>query len=151
MRRCVITIAVMVACRGKPPPAQPVKLPPVAATPDAQLTSDAGPLDQDLPQLALRSVAMYQDIAMAFASSGQDCAAATAKLDRLASTYRDVAIATAKVLHDGRAKQLQAALDPHGDTFDTAARAIMQSPTMAKCSQDPAFAKAFDALLGSPP
>jgi hypothetical protein len=152
MRFCVIVIAAAIACRGKPPPpAQPAEATPVAAAPDAQVAGDATLLDQDLPQLALRSLAMYQDIATAFAASGQDCAVATTKLRQFAGTYRDVTIANAKVLHDGRAKQLQAALDPHSDAFDAAARSIMQSPTMSKCSQDPSFAKAFDALLSPPP
>lgn len=145
----MISVAAAVACRGKPPPpAQPAEAAPIA---DAAIAADAAALDQDLPRLALRSLAMYQDVAKAFAVSGEDCAAAATKLGQLAGAYRDVVTANAKVLHDGRAKQLQAALDPHGDAFDGAARAIMQSPTMARCSQDPAFAKAFDELLEPPP
>lgn len=152
MRLCVIAIAAAVACRGKPPPpAQPAEAVPSADASDAGAAIDAASLDQDLPRLAQRSLVMYQDVANAFAASGDDCVAATAKLGQLAGMYRDVVMANAKVLRDGRAKQLQAALDPHGDAFDGAARAIIQSPTMSKCSQDPAFAKAFDELLEAPP
>jgi hypothetical protein len=164
MRPCVIgTVAAIVgalgatvACRGKhPPPAGPVEAAPVAAVPDAGSAPGgaigAVPLDQDLPRLALRSLAMYQDVAKAFAASGEDCAAAAGRLGQLAGAYHDVALANAKVLRDGRAKQLQAALDPHQEAFDDSARAIMQSPTMSKCAQAPAFAKAFDALLEAPP
>lgn len=149
MRSWVISIAAAAACRATPPPpAQPAEAAPSA---DAAIASDATALDQDLPRLALRSLALYQDVANAFAASGEDCAAAATRLGQLAGAYRDVVTANAKVLHDGRAKQLQAALDPHGDAFDRSARAIIQSPTMSKCSQDPAFAKAFDHLLEPPP
>jgi hypothetical protein len=163
MRSCVCIVAAIVgalgaavACRGEPlPPARPVAAAPVGVGPDAGSAagraSGAVPLDQDLPQLAQRSLAMYQDVAKAFAASGEDCAAAAGRLGQLAGIYHDVALANAKVLRDGRARQLQAALDPHGEAFDDAARAIMQSPTMSKCAQTPAFAKAFDALLEAPP
>lgn len=145
----MIGVAAAVACRGKPPPpAQPAEAAPIA---DAVIAIDAAALDQDLPRLALRSLAMYQDVAKAFAASGEDCAAVAGRLGQLAAAYRDVVAANAKVVHDGRAKQLQAALDPHGDAFDGSARAILRSPAMAKCSQDPAFAKAFDELLEPPP
>jgi hypothetical protein len=155
MRSCVIGIAAAIACSGKsPPPAQPAEAAPVTAVAvvgDAATAPDATPLDQDLPRLAERSLVMYQDVANAFAASGEDCSAAATKLGQLAGTYRDVVTANAKVLHEGRAKQLRAALEPHGDAFDSAARAIVQSPTMAKCSQDRAFEKAFDELLEAPP
>jgi hypothetical protein len=145
MRRCAIAIAVGTACSGTPPPVQ-AAAPAVAAAP-----ADAGTLDQDLPRLVERSLVMYQDVARALAESGQDCAAATARLGRLAATYREVVTANAKVLRDGRAPELRAALDPHGEAFDRSAQAIMQSPVMATCAQDAAFARAFDALLEAPP
>jgi hypothetical protein len=123
----------------------------MAVAVDAGTARDAAPLDQDLEGLAQRSLAMYRDIAKAFAESGEDCKAATARLGRLAGEYRDVTTANTKVLQDGRAKQLQAALDHHGDDFDRAARTVMQSPTMSRCGQDRAFARAFDELLEAPP
>jgi ABC-type transporter Mla subunit MlaD len=151
MRPCVIALAAAVACSGKPPPtAQSAQTTPAAATTGAA-PADAAALDQDLPRLVDRSLVMYQDVAKALAASGDDCAAAAGKLRQLAGTYREVVAANAKVLHDGRAKQLRAALDPHSEAFDRSAQAIVSSPTMSACSQDPAFAKAFDELLEAPP
>jgi hypothetical protein len=145
-----IGIAAAVACSGKPsPPAQPAG--PGAAVADAGAAADAPPLDQDLPRLVERALVMYHAVADALAASGEDCAAATAKLGQLAGTYRDVVVANAKVLHDGRAKQLQTALAPHLEDFDRTAQAIMHGPTIAMCAQNAAFAKAFDELLEAPP
>lgn len=136
------------ACGTPSPP--PRSAPPVVATPppiDAAVP-DAAPLDQDLPRLVERSLAMYRDVAAALAAT--DCTAVAGQLAQLATTYRDVVQANAAVLHAGRAAQLRAALEPRGDDFDRSARAIMQSPTMAKCAQDAAFARAFDDLLQPP-
>jgi hypothetical protein len=151
MRCCLIAIAGAIACSAKPPPAQPAEPKPSAATPSAAAPADAPALAQDLPRLVDRSLAMYQDVAKALAASGNDCAAATDKLRELAGTYREVARANAKVLHDGRARQLKAALEPHNEDFDRSAQAIVQSPTMAACSTEPAFSKAFDELVEAPP
>jgi hypothetical protein len=141
-------IAAAVACSGaSPPPAQPAAQPVVAV--DAGVAVDAAALDQDLPRLAERSVAMYRDVALALAG-GPDCAAATGKLRTLAAGYRDVVTAIARVLHDGRGKELRAALDPHSDAYDRSAQAIVTSPTMSRCAHDPGFAKAFDDLLDAP-
>jgi len=143
-------LAVVVACSG--PSAPEVRAPPPVAIDAgvAHAVIDAPALDRDLPRLVERSLAMYRDVAGALAASA-DCAVVAARLGELARGYRDVVDANAKVLHDGRAKELRAALEPHGDAFDASARTIVQSPTMAKCSQDAAFAKAFDALLEPPP
>ena len=150
LRMMWLAAAAAIGCSGKPPPAaRPAEPAPVAVVADASV--DAAPLDQDLPRLAERSLAMYQAVAKAFAESGEDCKAATTRLGQLTAEYRDVATANAKVLQDGRAKQLRAALDPHNDEFDRAAKAMMQSPTMAKCSQDRAFARAFDELHEASP
>jgi hypothetical protein len=154
----VLWLAGVIACSGAsapppvaPPPVapRPVAPPPVAPI-DAGPPADARPLDQDLARLVERSLAMYGDVAAALTAS-TDCAAVSERLRQLATAYRDVVAANAKVLHDGRARELRAALDPHGDAFDASARAIVQSPTMAKCSQDRSFAKAFDELLEPPP
>ncbi|MBC7974325.1 MAG: hypothetical protein H7138_05015 [Myxococcales bacterium] len=63
---------------------------------------------------------------------------------------RDVVAANAQVLRDGRGAELRTALDRQGAAFDESARAIMQSPTLARCAQDPAFTRAFDLLLSAP-
>ena len=151
----VISIAIYVAigalaCSGRsggPPPAPPA----TARAVPADAAVDAVALDQDLPRLVERSLALYQDIARAFAASGPDCAAASERLHELTARYRDVVAANAKVLHDGRAKELRAALDPRSDAFDAAAAAVVQSPTMARCAQDRRFARAFDELVAPPP
>lgn len=145
----VLWIAAAVGCGGSSPPTAPAAAP--VAVVDAGVASGAPALDEDLPRLAQRSLAMYHDVARALTASGQSCAAATAKLRTLAAGYRDVVTANAKVLHDGRARELRAALDPHGEDFDRSAQAIVTSPTMSRCSQDPGFARAFDDLLEAPP
>jgi hypothetical protein len=138
------------ACGPRPPQPAPTGTSHVAplAPADAVVTA---PLDQDLPRLAARSLAMYQDVAKLFAAVGEDCAAATAKLGAFEATYHDVVSANAKVLHDGRAKELKVALEPHAEPIDFAAKSIAQSATMAKCSADVGFEKAFDALFEVPP
>ena len=117
-----------------------------APTPDAPIS-----LDQDLPRLAARATRLYQDVAAAFAAAGEDCAAAIAKIATLQTEYADVITANAKVLHDGRARELRAALDPHATELDAAAKAIIDSNTMRRCSPDRAFADSFDKLVGAPP
>lgn len=145
----VMWIAAAVACSGTPPPPAQPTAPPAAVIADAAV--DAAPLDQDLARLADRSLAMYQDVAKAFAAAGESCATATASLRKLATAYRDVVTANAKVLQDGRAAQLRIALKPRDDEFSRAAQAVVQSQIMSKCSQDPTFMKAFDELLAPPP
>ncbi|HEY0476908.1 MAG TPA: hypothetical protein VGD37_05260 [Kofleriaceae bacterium] len=141
----VIWIAAALACSSRPPPAQRAAAP--VAVADAGAPVDALPLDQDLPRLVDRLLAMYQDVGKAFSASQGDCAAATARLRELTGRYRDAAAANAKVLHDGRDQELRAALGPRGEAFDAAAAAVLQSPTMSRCAQDAAFSKAFDDLV----
>jgi hypothetical protein len=147
----VLGIAAVVACSGTPPPAatQPAAPPRPAIVTDAAL-ADAASLDQDLPRLIERSLAMYQDVAAAFAASGTDCAAAIARLGRLAGAYRDVVVANARVVHDGRAGQLRDALALHDEVFTAAAGEVMHSPTMAACAPDPVFTHALDDLFAPP-
>ena len=120
------------------------------------ITIDAAPidapgLDQDLPQLAVRSLKLYEEVALAFSAAGEDCAAAATRLGALRERYRDVVTANEKILREGRAKELRVALAPHEEKFDAAAKAIVQSATLAACSQDGPFARAFDQLVGAPP
>jgi hypothetical protein len=148
-RACAVVIALL-ACAGcgNPGAGKPASGPAAAAT-DAGV--DALPLDRDYGRLAERGVALYEAVAAAFRAAGEDCAKATARLGELAAAYRDVVAANAKVLHEGRARELKRALVKHDDLFDAAARSIIESPTMARCSEDPAFTKAFDELVGAPP
>jgi hypothetical protein len=162
MLRVLSIAAVLAACSGRAPapaappgpaaasPASPAASTPAAPAPVAAAPADAAPLDQDLPRLVERALAMYRDVASALATSGNDCATASARLRELSGRYRDVVTANARVLRDGRARQLRAALESHGDEFDAAAQAVVGSPAMAKCAPDPAFGKAFDELLAPP-
>jgi len=153
-RTCAVVLALWIgaACgtparpgggsAAPPPPAQPR-----AAAPPA----DSNGLDQDYPRLADRAVKLYEAVAEAFRAAGTDCAQATAKLDAIAAANRDVVAANVKVLHEGHARELKQALAARADQLDAAAKSIVESPTMAKCSQDPAFTRSFDDLVGTPP
>jgi hypothetical protein len=123
---------------------------PVAITPDAP-PSPPGALDRDLPRLAQKSLALYEGVVAAFRTAGANCAAATKQLGELRVTYADVGVANAKVLHEGRARELKTALAKYEDKLAAAAKEISASQTMAKCTSDRAFTKAFDDLVGSPP
>jgi hypothetical protein len=146
----LLAAAAAIACSASPPPAKPTGPTPAAAPVDAG-PRDAPPLDQDLERLAQRSLAMYSAVAKALGDAKRPCSAATADLGQLRDEYRDVVTANTKVLQDGRAKELRAALTPHNDEFDHAAQAVLQSPSMSKCHGDRAFTKAFDDLLEAPP
>jgi len=143
----VIWLVAITACSGQPPP--PAHPAPAATAGDAGVPSTAA-LEHDLAKLVERSLVMQRDVAAALAASNGDCAAAAARLGQLAGTYRDVVAANAKVFRDGRSQALRDAMEPHGAAFDDAAQAIMQSPTMASCAQDGAFAQAFDRLFEPP-
>jgi len=109
------------------------------------------PLDQDYPELARRGAALMGALAGAFAEAGTDCAVATVRLAELQLTHAEVIAANAKVQHEGRGDELRKALAPHAQELDAAARAIVQSPTMAACSPDESFKAALDNLVGDPP
>ena len=123
----------------------------VVIAPDAPPPVADGPLDRDLPRLALKSVALYEAVVAVFRSAGANCAAATTQLTDLRATYADVTVANTKVLHEGRARELKAALAKYDDKLDAAAKEIVGSQTMSKCTSDRAFTKAFDDLVGAPP
>ena len=154
MTRALWFVVLLAAC---PSPAPAPPKPPnikTAGSGSAAPPPDAAPpgaLDQDLPRLAARATKLYQEVAAGFTAAGEDCPAATAKLGALQTEYADVIAANAKVLHDGRARELRAALEPHAEHLDAAAKSIVESKTMKKCSPDRAFADSFDKLVGSPP
>ena len=156
MHRLLLVIG-LVACGTKasppivppPPPDAGPDAPPIVG-PDAAPVAD-GPLDRDLPRLALKSVALYEAVVAAFRSAGASCPAATKALTDLVSTYASVSRANAIVLHEGRARELKAALAKYDDKLDAAAKEIVGSQTMSKCTSDRAFTKAFDDLVGAPP
>ena len=143
-------------------PRTPTQKPPPPQAPDASLVVvDAAvvvvlpdapplPLDRDLPRLAERSVALYAAVVTTFQTAGADCAAATKQLGVLRDEYRDVTIANAKVLREGRARQLKAALAQYDDKLEASAKQIVGSKTIKACSNDHAFTDAFDELVAAP-
>jgi hypothetical protein len=151
LRSCAVAIALWsaAACGNPGKPAAPPSPPPPPAA--AAGPPEASGLDRDYPQLAERAVKLYEAVAEAFRAAGVDCGQATTRLNGLAGAYRDVVAANEKVLHEGRARELKAALEKHGDQLDAAAKAIMESQTLARCGGDPAFTRAFDDLVGAPP
>jgi hypothetical protein len=146
------TILFVAACGTKQPAPHPTP-PPI--TPDAAvaLAPDAptatGALDKNIPLLAQKSVDLH--VAVAAALKVGDCAAVTTQLVALRTQYAEVTAATEKLLHEGRAKELSTALAKFNDKLEAAAKEIVGSPTMSKCSPDRAFQKAFDDVLGAPP
>jgi hypothetical protein len=118
---------------------------------DAAVAPVDAPLDQDLNRLAERSITLYDEVLAAFSAAGEDCAAASTKLDEIAKRHADVIAANAKVLHDGRQLQLKIALRRFEERFQKAAQAIVQSKTLAACFKDPNFARALDQLVGQRP
>ncbi len=140
----------VIACGPRAPAPLPVpgSGAPIAQPPDA---AAGGPLDQDLDRLAERSVALYVDIVRAFDAAGENCAAATAKLGEITRTHAEVIAANAKVLQEGREMALKIALRRFDDQFQKAAKAIIQSKTVATCYQDDGFTKALDELVGKRP
>jgi len=157
MRR--VLLIVLVACGTKTTtPVTPTPPPDAGVDATVAVVADAppppapnGPLDRDVPRLAQRSVALYQAVVATFRTAGADCAAAAKKLDVLRTEYADVTAANAKVLHEGRARELKTALAKYDDKLDAAAKEIVGSQTMSKCTTDRAFTKAFDDLVGAPP
>lgn len=157
MRR--VLLFVLLGCGPKSAPTTPPPPPPDASIdaavvigPDATVApSSTAPLDRDLPRLALRSVGLYEAVVATFRTAGANCPAATTRLGELRTEYADVTAANAKVLHEGRARELKVALAKHDDKLDAAAKEIVASQTLAKCTSDRAFTKAFDDLVGAPP
>ncbi|HEY4058034.1 MAG TPA: hypothetical protein VGM39_15575 [Kofleriaceae bacterium] len=143
-----IAALVLLAACGSSPAARPTTPSPAPTT--ASAPAGPAPLDQNLPVLATRATQLYQSVAKLLAAN-TDCATATAQLRDLAAANADVVAANKKVLHEGRAKDLRAALEPHATDLDTAAQEIVAAPLMRSCSQDRAFTDAFDELVGAPP
>jgi hypothetical protein len=146
-----LAIAALASCGHAPPAssetgathATPVAVPADAAQPPG--------LDDDLPKLAERSTALYQQLAKVLGPPGSTaCAAIARELDKVAGENADVLAANAKVLHAGHDKiqALKNAIEPHQDALDAAAKTISESQTMKTCAEDAGFAKAIDRLLG---
>jgi hypothetical protein len=119
-----------------------------APTADASVEAPVA-LEHDLPRLAVRAVKLYRDWQTALAEAGTDCVVATTKMNAIADANADVIDANRKILRDhARVKALRLELEKHQAELDASAKAIVESPTMQQCSQDPGFARALDRLGG---
>ncbi|CAN5805709.1 hypothetical protein BH11MYX2_BH11MYX2_33680 [soil metagenome] len=143
----LVALVLLAACGSTQAPTSttPPPGPTVAPAP-----AGPAPLDENLPVLATRATQLYQSVAKLL-TANTDCLQATAQLAELDAANADVVAANEKVLHDGRAKELRAALEPHATDLDAAAKEIVAAPLMGACSQDRAFTDAFDQLVGAPP
>ena len=138
-----------IGCGHPSAPATPGRGSAVTAPADASVDAPL-PLDQDLPRLAERAVKLYLDWKNAFGEAGTDCALATTKMNAIADANADLIEANRKLYKGSheRVKEFRAELAKHEAELDASAKAIMESPTMAKCSSDPVFARALDRLGG---
>src|SRR5262245_33961072 len=93
------------------------------------------PLDEDLPRLAERMLKLYKDWQQAFAEAGTDCALATTKLDVIVKANTDLLAAMRRVMRAGHAKiqALRKEREKYDAEIDASAKAIFESPTLAKC------------------
>lgn len=149
MPRWAWLATVALGCGGQQTPAGPAPRMESAHVADAGV--DAPPsLADDLPTLARRARQLYLDWAAAFADASIDCATASARVNALADTNADVAAANKAVFRAGheRVRALRAELDKYEAEMMPAAKAIMESPIMARCSSDASFARAIDRLQG---
>jgi hypothetical protein len=150
MARWVVVLAIIVGC-GHPAAAPSSPASPVGTSHAAPLDAAAPPaLEDDLPRLAERAVKFYADWQHIMEATTSDCAAAATKISALADANADFITANAHVMRAGHDKvvQLRAALEPHAADLDASAKAIVQSPTMAACHDNPAFAHAIDRIQG---
>ena len=147
MSRWAWLAAFAIGCGHPSAPANPGRG--SAAPADASVDAPIA-LENDLPRLAERAVKLYAQWSAALQEAGADCAVATTKMNAIADANADVIDANRKLLRGDRerVKAMRAELDKHQVELDASAKAIVESPTMQKCSQDPGFAKALDRLGG---
>lgn len=154
MSRWACAALLALGCGHAAPPATP---PPgtqhAAHAPDAAIDSAPPKLEDDLQRLAARALALFQAWQRALVDAGEDCAAATEKLNHLALEYADVIEANVHIAHAGhdKIKQLREALAQYDEQMDAAAEGIAHSKTMANCASDAQFAHAIDRIGGAPP
>lgn len=149
MSRWAWFAVIAIGCGHPSPPAKPGTGSNAPAPVDAAAEAPLA-LENDLPRLAERAVKLFADWRAALGDGSADCATATTKLSALADANLDVIEANRKVLRGTRdkVKAMRAELEKYQTELDASANAIASSPTMTKCSSDPAFAKAIDRLQG---
>ena len=150
MPRWAWLATVAFACGGQQAPAAPGARVQTATVADAGVDATPRTLADDLPALALRARQLYLDWAAAFADVNIDCATASSRVNALADKNADVAEANKAVFRAGheRVKAFRIELDKYEAEMMPAAKSIMESPIMARCSGDAAFARAIDRLQG---
>jgi hypothetical protein len=121
-----------------------------ATSPNQSAADAAVGLENDLPRMAARMAQMYRDWKQAFADAGTDCTAATAKMNALVDANRDLSEASRRLLRAGhdKVKAFRTEREKYDAEIDANAKAIFESPTIAACKNDKAFARAFDRLGG---
>lgn len=149
MSRWASFALVAIGC-GQPATSQSPRGPSTpTATIDAAVDSPPA-LADDLPRLASRARQLFVDWQAAFADPALDCPAATARLNELAAKNADLIEANHQVMRLGHEKvrALRAELEKLEPELGNAARAVGDSPIMARCAGDAAFAQAVDRLAG---
>jgi hypothetical protein len=143
--RWIVFALTAIACGHVSPTPTPIAAPlaPVVVAPPP---APPLPLDQDLPRLVDRLLAMYQAIGDALIGT---CDEVTARLATL--SFDDVPAAIAKVLHDGRGGDLHAALARRDPRFAELGRRITESPVIASCAGNEVFTAALDKVIGRAP
>jgi hypothetical protein len=125
---------------------------PASVGPGSSSAAPAGPvaLSDDLPRLAARARELYLAWRGAFADGSMDCANATIRTNEVADRFADVTDANRVVWRAGHAriKAFRAELDKYDAEIGPAAKAVMESPIMGRCVDDPAFARAIERLAG---
>jgi hypothetical protein len=145
MRGCAVLLASVVLGCGRPARSESPRPGATAAPADA-----ARPLADDLPRLAARAHELFRDWHVAFADPDLPCATAAARMNELADRNADVIAANLEVVRAGpeRIAALRAELAKLDAANEAFARAIVESPIMARCVTEPAFSRAVDRLAG---
>jgi hypothetical protein len=145
----VLAMVTIFGCGGRasaPPPVKPSQHASPSTGGTVTITAIELPLDRDLPRLAMRITAMYVAVADAVTTAGTDCKRVVDGVTAARERHRDAIAATTIVIGDGRAADLEAALDPHSMTIAGALRRM--SPRLDTCRDDAALGDALDQLGG---
>jgi len=113
--------------------------------PDAPL-----PLDEDPARVAVREVALYDQLAAALAAAGDDCDAASTRIGELVDANLDAIAAYVKIERAGGElrERLHAALAMQRDHLDATMHDVANAPAMRACAHHAGFTDALDRLRG---
>jgi hypothetical protein len=138
----VLALVAAMACKSAPSPS-PAPPPPPRVVEAPPPPPPPPPLDRDPSRLVDRLLAMFTDVPAALVGP---CDGVKAALAGLSDRYADVIAANAKVVSEGRAGELRAAIVARRDEVAAAGRAMMTALTKASCGSDPDFIAAFDKV-----